>query len=84
MLRWWLWNEQEIHQNSYPVSNPALVVQLPGIGMVALLGFRGSLIYAHDTMKVIKVLLYREGLMSYKQFIQELEDDISPVEAQSR
>ncbi|KAL6900892.1 hypothetical protein ACP4OV_005568 [Aristida adscensionis] len=26
----------------------------------------------------------REGLMSYKQFIQELEDDISPVEAQSR
>jgi hypothetical protein len=52
--------------------------------MVALLGFRGSLIYAHDTMKLIKVLLYREGLMSYKQFIQELEDDISPVEAQSR
>ncbi|XP_066330966.1 serrate RNA effector molecule-like isoform X3 [Miscanthus floridulus] len=26
----------------------------------------------------------REGLMSYKQFIQELEDDVSPVEAQSR
>ncbi|KAL6661826.1 hypothetical protein ACP70R_001210 [Stipagrostis hirtigluma subsp. patula] len=26
----------------------------------------------------------REGLMSYKQFIQELEDDISHVEAQSR
>jgi Ca2+-transporting ATPase len=29
-------------------------------------------------------MLYREGLMSYKQFIQELEDDVSPVEAQSR
>jgi hypothetical protein len=52
--------------------------------MVVLLGFRGCLIYAHDTTKVIKVLVYREGLMSYKQFIQELEDDISPVEAQSR
>ncbi|XBI09521.1 hypothetical protein VPH35_137043 [Triticum aestivum] len=26
----------------------------------------------------------REGLMSYKQFMQELEDDVSPVEAQSR
>ncbi|KAM3210072.1 hypothetical protein ACQJBY_064228 [Aegilops geniculata] len=25
-----------------------------------------------------------EGLMSYKQFMQELEDDVSPVEAQSR
>ncbi|KAM0905609.1 hypothetical protein ACQ4PT_017282 [Festuca glaucescens] len=26
----------------------------------------------------------REGLMSYKQFMQELEDDVSPVEAQRR
>ncbi|RZC56302.1 hypothetical protein C5167_015149, partial [Papaver somniferum] len=27
---------------------------------------------------------YREGLMSYKQFIQELEDDILPAEAEHR
>lgn len=26
----------------------------------------------------------REGLMSYKQFIQELEDDILPAEAERR
>lgn len=26
----------------------------------------------------------REGLMSYKQFIQELEDDILPAEAECR
>jgi hypothetical protein len=26
---------------------------------------------------------HREGLMSYKQFVQELDDDVSPVEAQS-
>jgi hypothetical protein len=52
--------------------------------MVVLLGFRGCLISAHDATKVIEVRVYREGLMSYKQFIQELEDDISPVEAQSR
>lgn len=45
---------------------------------------QGSLIYARNATKVINIVLYREGLMSYKQFIQELEDDISPVEAQSR
>lgn len=45
---------------------------------------QGSLIYTHNATKVINIVLYREGLMSYKQFIQELEDDISPVEAQSR
>jgi hypothetical protein len=28
--------------------------------------------------------LYREGLMTYKQFIQVLEDDISPTEAERR
>lgn len=28
--------------------------------------------------------LYRDGLMSYKQFIQELEDDILPSEAERR
>lgn len=27
---------------------------------------------------------FREGLMSYKQFIQELEDDILPAEAERR
>lgn len=27
---------------------------------------------------------FREGLMSYKQFIQELEDDILPGEAERR
>jgi hypothetical protein len=28
--------------------------------------------------------LFREGLMTYKQFIQVLEDDISPAEAEKR
>lgn len=34
----------------------------------------------------IKMLVhcFREGLMSYKQFIQELEDDILPAEAERR
>lgn len=27
---------------------------------------------------------FREGLMTYKQFIQELEDDILPAEAERR
>ncbi|KAF7836294.1 Serrate RNA effector molecule [Senna tora] len=30
------------------------------------------------------VICFREGLMSYKQFIQELEDDILPAEAERR
>jgi hypothetical protein len=29
-------------------------------------------------------MFFREGLMSYKQFIQELEDDILPSEAERR
>ena len=28
--------------------------------------------------------MYREGLMTYKQFISELEDDVSPSEAERR
>jgi len=30
------------------------------------------------------LIAFREGLMSYKQFIQELEDDILPAEAERR
>jgi len=30
------------------------------------------------------ICFYREGLMSYKQFIQELEDDVLPSEAERR
>ena len=32
----------------------------------------------------LTLIFYREGLMSYKQFMQELEDDVLPVEAQRR
>lgn len=32
----------------------------------------------------ITSIYFREGLMSYKQFIQELEDDILPAEAERR
>lgn len=36
------------------------------------------------TADVIFFLPSREGMMSYKQFIQELEDDILPSEAERR
>lgn len=34
--------------------------------------------------KIISCMDFREGLMSYKQFIQELEDDVLPSEAERR
>ncbi|XP_015576306.2 serrate RNA effector molecule [Ricinus communis] len=40
---------------------------------------RGNYIDASNTMST-----QREGLMSYKQFIQELEDDVLPAEAERR
>lgn len=35
-------------------------------------------------LNTYKLNSFREGLMSYKQFIQELEDDILPAEAERR
>lgn len=35
-------------------------------------------------VKLESDVFFREGMMSYKQFIQELEDDILPSEAERR
>jgi len=39
----------------------------------------GKSVYSLDVFNY-----FREGLMSYKQFIQELEDDVLPAEAERR
>ena len=52
---------------------------LPYFSLFDNIFFGGSLL----TFQML-VNYFREGLMSYKQFIQELEDDVLPAEAERR
>ena len=56
-----------------------LIHVLPLFSLFDNIFFGGSLL----TFQML-VNYFREGLMSYKQFIQELEDDVLPAEAERR
>lgn len=48
------------------------------------INMRNGSIHLKQKFDVCSLISCREGMMSYKQFIQELEDDILPAEAERR